>query len=173
MLTKCLFHSLLFSSPSRHLCPRCGDFYCLPPHREHHCICGARKRQNHQTVEERLLSPRACLLYSHLIVLVIWLFLAGPECLEDWASTRRRKGTQVQNITTTTHLPFTQNQSKPQLNHHNPLLGLACALTCSTISALLLLWAGCLCFINWNMRITLCHSWAKWSHGILCFTLYV
>uniref|UniRef100_A0A8C8CEQ4 WDR5-like beta-propeller domain-containing protein n=1 Tax=Oncorhynchus tshawytscha TaxID=74940 RepID=A0A8C8CEQ4_ONCTS len=50
---------------------RCGDFYCLPPHREHHCVCGARKRQNHQTVEERLLSPRACLLYFHFIVLFI------------------------------------------------------------------------------------------------------
>lgn len=49
---------------------RCGDLNRMSPHRKYHCISSTRKRQNHQTLEERLLSLKLILLYYFVIFLI-------------------------------------------------------------------------------------------------------
>ncbi len=60
-------------------CCRCGDLNRMSPHRKHHCISSTRKRQNHQTLEERLLSLKLILLYFVFFILYYSFCVGGGD----------------------------------------------------------------------------------------------
>ncbi len=62
-------------------CCRCGNLNRMSPHRKHHCISSTRKRQNHQTLEERLLSLKLILLYFVFFILYYSFCVGGGEIL--------------------------------------------------------------------------------------------